>query len=224
MDISALKDALGDEKFAELESHVNDLKSQRDQARTESISGRRQLKERVQTLESQSASLLEKLGIDSIEDIEDLPDAKGAAEAAKQYEAKLNRATRELEETKSSLSEAQAKIQESHKKMQITEALGSHEWLAKDVVESFIAPRLEFEGDQLLYKTEDGKHTSVKDGVAELAKARPELLKPAGAGGAGVGSRGARGSQGTKEMSRADFDALSPDQRLEVAKQGVELH
>ena len=45
MDIASLKEALGDEKFAALQSYVNDLTGQRDTARNESITGRKKLKD-----------------------------------------------------------------------------------------------------------------------------------------------------------------------------------
>ena len=45
MDISKLKDKLGDETFAELERHIGDLTGQRDTARTESINGRKKLRD-----------------------------------------------------------------------------------------------------------------------------------------------------------------------------------
>jgi hypothetical protein len=219
MDIAALKEALGDEKFTELETFVNDLQGQRDQARTESISGRKTLKENLQKLEQQQAALLDRLGIDSVDDIDSLPDVKGAADAAKQYEAKLKRMERELAEEREGKQAIEGRFKESQKSAYLSKALGEHEWLARDVVESFITPHLEWEGDELLFKTSEGKLTSVKDGVAGLAKARPELLKPSGAGGAGVRSSTARGQAG-KTMTRAEFDAASHSERAEFAKSG----
>lgn len=219
MDISALKEALDDETFSELETFVNDLQGQRDQARTESITGRKSLKEKAQTLEQQQAMLMERLGIDSLEDIDNLPDPKGAADAAKQYEAKLKRMERELTEEREIREAAESRFKESQKSANLAKALGQHEWLAPDIVESFISPRLEWEGDELLFKTDEGKLTSVKDGVSGLAKARPELLKPTGAGGAGVRSNQAGGQDG-KTMTRAEFDSASQAQRAEFARSG----
>lgn len=219
MEIAALKEALGDETFSELETFVNDLQGQRDQARTESISGRKALKEKAQTLEQQQNMLMERLGIESIDDVDNLPDAKGAAEAAKQFETKVNRLQRELAEEREIRTAAEGRFKESQKAAHLSRALGQHEWLAPDIVESFINPRLEWEGDELLFKTDEGKLTSVKDGISGLAKARPELLKPSGAGGAGVRSNQAGGQDG-KTMTRAEFDSASQSQRAEFAKSG----
>jgi hypothetical protein len=224
MDISELKEVLGDERFSDLESFVSDLTNQRDEARNESINGRKQLREKLSRLEGERSQLLEKLGVDSLDDIDELADSKGQAEAAKQYEAKLKRLERELAESRDGIELANKKYRDSQRKINLNGALSKHEWLAPDVVESFLSPNLEWEGDDLLYKTGDGKLISVADGVAELAKARPELLKPTGARGAGVGSRGAGGAEGAKEMSREDFAQLPPEKKVELAKSGIKLH
>lgn len=223
MDIETLKEALGDEKFAALKAYVDDLQGQRDAARNESIVGRKGMKEKLAKLESDQAALLEKLGLDSLDDLEGLPDAKGAAEAARQYEAKLKRLERENQTLKQSAEEVSGKYRSSLQKAAIADALGGHEFIARDVVETYISNRLAWEGDDLLFKTDDGKFVSVKDGVAGIAKTRPELLKPTGTGGAGVRPNNAGGAAGQKTMTRAEFDALPPNQRVEVAKTGVQL-
>lgn len=219
MDIGQLKEAIGDERFSELETYIGDLTSQRDQARNESIDKRKALQATVKTLEQQQSTLFEKLGVDSIDEIDDLPDSRGAAEAAKQYEVKLKRLERELETKDSALQQAETKFRDSQRSLALSAALDGHKWLAKDVVEGFVTPRLTWEDDQLLYKTDDEKLVSVKDGIAELAKARPELLEPTGTGGAGVNTRKAGGQDG-KTMTRADFDAASQQQRAEFVRSG----
>lgn len=224
MDISEFKEALGDEAFAKLEGHVNELISQRDQARNESISGRKTMKQELETLKTERAQLMEKLGVESFDDIEELADAPGQAEAAKQFESKIKRLERELSERDEKLQAADKRFRDSQRQIHVSQALQKHEFIAPDLVESHLGSRLEWEGDDLFYKTDDGKLVSVADGVAELAKARPELLKPSGARGAGVGSRGAGGAEGRKEMSRAEFEALPPDQKVELSKNGVQLH
>lgn len=223
MDIAALKDKLGDETFAKLSEFVDTLKSQRDEARQESIAGRKGLKDKVAALEGAQAKLLEKLGVDSLDDIESLPDAKGAAEAAKQYEAKIKRLERELGDATKARDEATGKFKGGLQKVAIAEALSGHEFVARDIVESYVERRLTWEGDDLYFKTDEGKLVSVKDGVAGVAKARPELLKAAGTGGAGVRQPNAGSGGGAKTMSRADFEALEPQQRVQLAKEGVAL-
>lgn len=222
MDLAPLKEKIGDETFAELETFVTDLQGQRDQARNESISGRKGLKEQVATLTTQQSDLLEKLGIESLDDLDDL-DVKGSADAAKQYEAKLKRMERERDAAVQSRDEVNGKYLDSKKTSVLAEALGAHEFVAKDVVSTFIGNRLVWEGEELLFKQDDGNLVSVKDGVSAVAKSRPELLKPTGAGGAGVRSTNAGGDGGQISMTRAEFEALPPAKQMEAAKSGVTL-
>lgn len=222
MDISKLKDKIGDETFAELERHITDLTGQRDTARTESINGRKKLQADRDAAQALAAKALEKLGVSSAEDLDTLPDAKGQAEALKQYETKLKRAERERDEAKQAAEKASGMYRGSLQKVAVAEALGGHEFVARDIVETYIGQRLVWEGDDLMFKTDAGSLVSVKDGVAGVAKARPELLKPTGTGGAGVRQPGA-GSGGVKTMTRAEFEALPPAQRVEQAKAGVQL-
>ena len=223
MDIEALKPALGDEKFTALKAHLDELTGQRDAARQESIAGRKGLKDKLTQLEAAQASLLEKLGLESLDDLASLPDAKGAAEAAKQYEAKLKRLERDNAALKASADEVSGKYRSSLQRAAVQEAMGGHEFLARDLVESHVGARLTWEGDDLLFKTDDGRLVPVKDGVAGLAKARPELLKPTGTGGAGVRQGQVGGPAGAKTMTRAEFEALPPAARVEAAKSGVQL-
>jgi len=224
MDIAPLKEALGDETFAELETHINDLTGQRDQARNESIAGRKGLKQQVATLEAAQTSLLERLGVDSVDDIEELPDVAGMAEAGKQYEAKLKRMERQLNEATTAKDAIEGKYKDSRRDSLVNRALSQHDFVAQDMVAGFINSSLTWEGEELLFKAEDGNLVSVTDGVAGIAKSRPELLKPTSAGGAGVRSSNARGAASQLTMTRADFEAMPPEKQMEAAKDGVVLN
>lgn len=224
MDLETLKEALGDEKFAALKTYVDDLTGQRDAARNESITGRKGLREKLTKLEADQAALLEKLGLDSLDDLANMPDAKGAAEAAKQFEAKTKRLERELAETRQAREQAEGKYKGTLQRAAVAEALGGHEFIARDIVESFIGARLVWEGDDLLFKSDDGRLMPIKDGVAGIAKTRPELLKPTGSGGAGVRQGNAGGNAGAKTMTRAEFEAMPPAAKVEAAKAGVTLN
>lgn len=198
MDIEKLKDKLGDETFAALKTYVDDLTGQRDAARNESINGRKTLKTENDALKAFKAKALEKLGIDSDEELEALPDAKGQADAVKQYEAKVKKLERERDEAKAASEAAAGKLRGSQQKAVIADALSKHEFVARDLVEAYVAPRLVWEGDEIMFKADDGKLVAVADGVAGLAKSRPELLKPTGTGGAGVRSTNAGGGGAAK--------------------------
>lgn len=223
MDLTELKEAIGDEKFTELDTYVSSLISQRDQARNESISKRKSLQSEVATLQTTQQTLLEKLGLDSVDGLDDLPDAKGQGEALQQAEAKLKRLERELATANDNLSQSNDRHRSLLKSAAVSKALAGHEFIAPDLIEGFVSDRLEFEGDDLFYKTDDGQLVTVKDGVAGIAKSRPELLKARGTGGAGVGSRGAGSEGGSKTVTRAEFDAMTPQQRVEASKDGVTI-
>lgn len=221
MDIESLKEALGDEKFKALKTYVEDLTGQRDTARNESITGRKKLKDDLAAAQSLAAKAFEKLGIDNADELEALPDAKGQVDALKQFDGKLKRAERERDDAKKLAEDASGKYRSSLQRAAVSEALGGHEFVARDIVESFIGQRLVWEGDDLLFKTDDGKLVPVKDGVAGIAKTRPELLKPTGAGGAGVRNGGAGG--GAKVMASAEFDAKSPAEQSKLMAAGYTL-
>jgi hypothetical protein len=223
MDISKFKETLGDEKFAELHGYVTDLIGQRDSARNESITGRKKLKDDLAAAQALAAKALEKLGVDSPDELETLPDAKGQVEALKQFEARIKRTERERDEAKRLADDASGKYRGTLQRAAIAEALGGHEFVARDIVESYVSQRLVWEGDELLFKSDDGKLIPPKDGVAGIAKTRPELLKPTGTGGAGVRQSNAGSGDGGKTMTRAAFEALAPAQRVEAAKSGVQL-
>jgi hypothetical protein len=223
MDIETLKDKLGDETYAKLQTYVTDLVGQRDAARSESITGRKGMKTELETLRASQAKLMEKLGVESLDDIETLPDAKGAADAAKQFGAQIKRLERENAALKTERDDATGKFRNSTQRAAVAEAMGGHKFVARDIVETYIGQRLTWEGDELLFKADDGKLLPVRDGVAGIAKTRPELLEASGTGGAGARQSNAGSSGSAKTMTRAEFEALSPAQRMDAATAGVQL-
>ena len=222
MDISKLKDKLGDETFAELERHIGDLTGQRDTARTESINGRKGKDKQIQELTQRLADVAEWAGVEPDADLSALPAPKGQAEAASQFEAKLKRAERERDEARQAAETASGKYRGSLQRAAVAEALGGHESVARDAVETYIGQRLVWEGEDLMFKTDAGSLVSVKDGVAGVAKARPELLKPSGTGGAGVRQPNAGGG-GERKMTRAEFEAAPAAARMAHVKAGGQV-
>jgi hypothetical protein len=220
MDISKFKETLGDEKFAELHGYVTDLIGQRDSARNESITGRKKLKDDLAAAQALAAKALEKLGVDSPDELETLPDAKGQGEALKQYEARVKRLERERDEAVKARTDTDGKYRGTLQRAAIAEALGGHEFVARDIVESYVSQRLVWEGEELLFKADDGKLIPPKDGVAGIAKTRPELLKPTGTGGAGVRQSNAGSGGGGKTMTRSEFEAQDQAARAAFVKEG----
>lgn len=203
MNIQSLKAKLSDDEFKSLESHLADLTGQRDAARQESIDGRKKLKSELEALRSTKATLFEKLGIDDDTDLDTLPASKGQADAAKQYETKIKRTERELADAQKAKAEIENKFQTARRDAALGQALGAHEFIDRDLVSHYATARLQFEGDDLLFKTDDGKLLSVDDGIKHLAATKPHLLKAKGAGGSGhvpgAGSSGAVKNPWAKE-------------------------
>lgn len=221
MDIDNLKDKLDGETFAQLQTFVSDLVGQRDAARNESISGRKGKDARIKELSDRLQAISEHYGFEPDADIESLPSPKDAIEAKAQYEVKVKRLERQLQEATQKADEASGKYRQSLQKAAIAEGLSGHEFIARDVVETFVSNRLTWEGDDLLFKADDGKLVPVRDGVAGLAKARPELLKPVGTGGAGV--RQSNAGSGAKVMPEAQFNALPAKEQARVMAEGFQL-
>ncbi|MBL8445063.1 MAG: hypothetical protein JNK52_13530 [Zoogloeaceae bacterium] len=181
MDIEDLKDALGDEKFAALKSYVEDLNGKlrtvRKKADDETAKAR--------DLAGAQARLLEKLGLEALDDIDSLPDAKGQAEAARQFEARMKKLEKALADTTAERDQVAGKFRSAQQKAALAEALAGHDFVDKEVIEAYIGQRVVWEGDELLFKGGGDQLIQLKDGVAGLVKEKPSLLKSAGARGAG---------------------------------------
>lgn len=216
MDIEKLQEHLPDEMFAEVAKAFSDLVGQRDQARNESIAGRKSLKENNAKLEYEVQQFREALGVDTPDELQE----KGiAVDQAQQYEAKLKKYARDLEQVQEQLSSAVQERRNTEAKLMLSSALSSHDWVDRDVVETYVQSSVSWEGDDLYFKSPDGNLMTVADGVATLAKSKPQLLNPTGAGGAGVRSSNARGVAEGEPMTRAEFDALPAIRKAEVASE-----
>lgn len=229
MDIEELREPLGEERFTALQTYVGDLIGQRDSARKESINHRQSLKARATELEEENKNLrrmqeelFERLGVESVEQLAEL-DPKGQAEVAKQYEAKLKRLERDLNEKQEAYAQLDTKHKRTKQDAAMREALGSHEWIDGDLVASYVSGRLAWDDDKVRFQAEDGLLMDLKDGVEALAREKPHLLKSAGPGGSGY--RGVRHERdaGPQTMARAEFEALNPAARMTFVKGGGKL-
>lgn len=194
MKIDDLKEKLGDETFNELKGYIDDLVGQRDAAREESIKGRKGLKAQVAELQALKTKLFDKLGIDEEDDIDDLPDAKGQADALKQYETKLKRLEREATEKAKALEDLQSVRRKDLQQIAVGKALRGQEFNDPEVAELLIASKVEWDGDDIFYKTDKGL-VPLEDGVKLLTEQKPHLLKSAGKAGSGHRQPGGAGGQ-----------------------------
>lgn len=196
MNLENLKGKLSEAEFSQLADHVADLTGQRDAARQESIDGRKKLKAEVESLRGVKAKLYEKLGLDDDADLDTLPEAKGQADAMKQVEAKLKRLERDLADAVKARTDTENKFKSSRRDAELAKALSGHEFIDSDLVGSFAAGRIRFEGEDIFFEADDGKLVSIADGIAGIASTKPHLLKAKGAGGSGhVPGAGGTGGQ-----------------------------
>lgn len=222
MDIESLKGKqIDEETFGKLKSHIEDLAGQRDAARAESISGRKAMKAENAQLKEREARYLDKLGIDSFDDLEALPAPTGQAEALKQYETKLKRVERDLAEAIKRAESATAERDADRRQAAIARAVAKHGFIDAEDAATLIGARLQTDGDEIFFKADGGKLVPLDDGAAWLAKTKPHLVKAAQA--AGSGHRDGGGGSNASTMTRAQFDALPPARKVELAKAGVSL-
>ena len=174
MDLSKIKEKLG-EDFTELKDFIDDLTGQRDAARKESIDGRHKLKGRVKELETGAADMLERLGVESLEELEEV-DIKGQAEAVKQYLVKLKRADKELAESRDAVQAITGKYRESQLAAQIGDAIGAHSWVDKDLIALRLKAGIGWEEDEPHFEA-DGKIIGIKEAADFLAQKMPHMIK-----------------------------------------------
>lgn len=222
MDLDTLKDKLDGATLDKLRAHVEDLTSRaekaEDKARTaasESINGRK-------TLKATLDKAFEKLGISSADELDSLPDGKGAGEAAKQLESQIKKLTRERDEAIAGRDEATGKVKTMTRSAVLAEALQPHKFKHPADVQALLAPRLVEDGDELRFRTDDGKLVPVKDGAAWFAKTRPDYIEAAGGDGGGSGFKGAGGGSG-KTMTQTEFNSLKPAERAKRMADGYSL-
>lgn len=221
MNIETLKGKIADDEFKALSDHLADLTGQRDAARQESIDGRKKLRADVDQLRGIKVKLYEKLGLDDDADIDALPEVRGQAEAAKQVEARMKRLERDLADANKARGDIETKFKTTRRDAELSRAIAAHEFIDNDLVVNYAAGRVRFEGDDLFFEAEDGKLISVADGVKHIAATKPHLLKARGAGGSGHMPNAGSGRAAT--ISRAEFDALPPSDRMTAAKDGIQI-
>lgn len=222
-DLDTLKDKLPGEMLDKLRSHVDELSTRAEtaeekarKAAKESIDGRK-------TLKAALDKALAKLGVESPDDLDALPDGKGAGEAAKQLEAQIKKLTRERDEAMQAAEKVGSELKSMRRESALAQALEGQRFKNPADVRVLLQARVVEEGDDLLFKTDDGKLVPLKDGAAWFAKTRPEYVEPQGNAGGGSGFKGAAGGGAAKTMTQAEFSALKPADRARRMAEGYQL-
>jgi hypothetical protein len=204
MNLNELKEPLG-ERFAELEQYVNSLIEQRDAARQESQTGRQGLKAKVATAEANMTRLMEKLGIETLDELDDLPPAKGQAEALKQLETRLKKLDADAKAKDQTLADLTAKHRQTVLSAELGKALNAYDFIDRDVIETYLLNKLTWEDDQARYQDEKGTLVPLAEGVTHLATSKPHLLKQPGARGSGY-NPAARGGEVANPWAKDRFN------------------
>jgi hypothetical protein len=187
MDLSKYKEALGEEAFAALSKYVVSLEGQRDEARQESIAGRKSLKSEVEALRKVKNTLYDKLGLDDDADLDAvvLPTKGAEVEAKAQYERQIKKLQTELATTQESYKGLESKHRGSLTDAALQKAIAAHQFVDNDLVTEFAKGRIKFSDDGELTYVEGDKVLSVEEGVKLIASTKPHLLKAQGSGGSG---------------------------------------
>lgn len=206
MNLESLKEPLG-ERFAEVEQYVNSLIEQRDAARKESQLGRQGLKAKVETAEANVARLMEKLGIETLEELDALPPAKGQAEALKQLETRLKALDAAAKAKDQALADLAAKHRQTVLTAELNQALSAYEFIDRDLVESYLRQKLTWDDEQsqARYQDDKGNLLPLAEGVTLLATGKPHLVKFPGARGSGY-NPAARGGEVANPWAKDSFN------------------
>lgn len=184
MDLSSIKESLSAEAYEALEKHINDLTTQRDIAKAEIVKSKKEAKGKIAELEKNKNAIFEKLGISSDEELTVL-DAKNQTEAVKQFESKLKRLDKELSDKSKAYDELFNKYRNSLKNTAVRKAIGQHEFIDSDLIESYLEHKLEWDDDELFYKTSNGALLPLADGIKLITQEKPHLLKGKQSSGSG---------------------------------------
>lgn len=220
MDLDKLKGAtLDDKTFEALKAHVEELSTRAEtaegKARTaakESIEGRKALK-------AERDKAFDKLGVSTADELDALPDGKGQGEATKQLEAKLAKALRENADLAKARDELGSQVKTMKRESALASALEGQRFKNPADVRVLLQSRVVEEGDDLLFKTDDGKLVPLKDGAAWFAKTRPDYVAAADGGGQGSGFKGTnQGAGGKKTVTRKELEATPPHERAALLR------
>ena len=220
LDLDALKEVLG-ENFPTVRDHVAGLQSAADLAKREAERLRSELeagRSALDTMKTERNAAFDKLGITEVADLDNIKDAQGSAEQVAQLAAKLKRYERDLGEHQSRLSAANETISGLRRDKILGRHLGSHDWAEgnADLVRAYFDPRLVPEGDDWVFRAEDGSTSTLEDALTQFVSSHPGLLSSRGEPGGGTKKPAMGGHQKPfREMTiteKTDLYRRSPQQ------------
>ena len=228
-DLDTLKDKLPGETLDKLRAHVDELSTRAETAEEKSRKAAKESIDGRKTLKATLDKAMAKLGVETAEELDALPDGKGAGEATKQLDAQIKKLTRERDEALQASEKATGELKTTRRESALSQAIEGQRFKNPADVRVLLQSRVVDEGDDLLFKTDDGKLVPLTDGAAWFAKTRPDYVEPQGAAGGGSGFKGTGGAggSGAKTKTRAEWDSMDHSARASFAKEGgqvVETH
>lgn len=220
-DLDTLKDKLDSETLAKLRTHVEEISTRAETAEEKARTAQRESIEGRKKLKAERDKAFEKLGISDADELDALPEAKGQGEATKQLEAQIKKLTRERDEAVQARDSLGGEIKGMKRNAALTKAIQGHKFKNPADVQVLLERRLVEEGDEVLFKTDDGKTVSLDEGAAWFAKTRPDYLDSAGGDGNGSGFKGSGGGGGGGKTG--DFGGSRDERKAAIAARFPEL-
>ena len=219
-DLDTLKDKLDGATLDKLRSHVDELSTRAETAEEKARKASKESIEGRKTLKAERDKAFEKLGITEADELDTLPDAKGQGEATKQLEAQVKKLTRELGEATAARDTLGSEVKGMKHSAQLSEAIQGHKFKNPADVAVLLKGRVVEEGEELRFKTDDGKTVSLKEGAAWFAKTRPDYVEASEEGGEGSGFNGSGGGGGGKS---GDFGGDRSERTAAIAARFPDL-
>lgn len=219
-DLETLKEKLDSETLTALGNHFAEVEGKLKTVRKKADTADSATAKAAQL----EARILEKFGIESLDDLDNLPDpkaAKGNDDAIKQFENKLKRFERERDEALKAKDTLIAQMTQARKQAAIAQAIQSGGFHDTESAELLLSRSIEQLDDEFVFRTKDGRHIPLSDGAKLIATERPHLVNKIPQG-TGSGFRDA-GGKNSKTMTQAAFDALKPTERYKAMAEGITL-
>jgi hypothetical protein len=216
-DLETLKDKLDSETLAALGNHIAEIDGKLKTVRKKADTADAATAKAAQI----ETRILEKFGIESLDDLDALPDpkaAKGEADAIKQYENKLKRAERERDEAFKAKDTLVAQITQAKREAAIAQAIAAGGFHDTRSAKLHLAAATEQQDDEFMFKTHDGRFIPLSDGAKLIATEMPHLVNKIPQG-TGSNFRDA-GGKNIKTMTQAALNALKPAERAQAFADG----
>jgi hypothetical protein len=170
-------------------------------------------------LEEFKATVLERAGVDSIEEFESLPNPAKSAEADKQTLAKIKRLEADLKLEKDARAELDGRYTSERVDSELSKVAAKLQFIDTDTLSALMRQHVVIEDGKATYR-KDGAAMPLDEAAALIAKNKPFLVKATGNSGSGAPPAGSK-QAGNNQITRTQFDAMTPQDKMAAVKAGV---